>query len=110
MGIFVTVRKCPKMAEHVTSIRTMQAVRRDSLSDLMYPFKSMSLLAIVNRSTAKVPTLPASVGVKNPFIRPPITTRKMITTDNTSGRDANLALHVDLSPFGPMAGLILHHP
>src|SRR3990172_7533631 len=110
MGIFVTVRKWPRMFEHATSIRTIHAVRKDSLNDRINPFRSMSLLAMDSRSTAKVPTLPASVGVKNPFISPPTTTRKMIKTHNRSGRDANLSLQVDLAPFGPRVGLILHHP
>jgi hypothetical protein len=54
--------------------------------------------------------LPASVGVKNPSINPPMTNRKIPPTHKTSGRDLNRSFQVDLSPLGPMEGLIRHHP
>ena len=68
----------------------------------------MSLLIMDKSKTAKVPTLPASVGVKKPYINPPMTSRKTPTTHSTYGRLANRCFQVDLSPFGPSAGLILH--
>jgi uncharacterized membrane protein (DUF106 family) len=34
MGIWVTARKCPRMTEPAMSINTMQAVRRDSATDV----------------------------------------------------------------------------
>src|SRR4030042_5565491 len=110
MGIFVTAKKWPRMVEPAMSIRTIQAVRRDSETDLINPLKLMSLLATDKRSTAKVPTLPASVGVKNPCMSPPITSRKMTTTQMISGVDFHLSFQVDFSPLGPRDGLILHHP
>ena len=54
--------------------------------------------------------LPASVGVKNPTINPPITTRKITPAHMTGGREAILSFQVDLSVFGPREGLILHQP
>src|SRR5512139_999347 len=98
------------MVEPAISIKTIQAVRSDSAMDLTNPLKLMSLLIMERRSTAKVPTLPASVGVKNPCIRPPTTRTKIRATQKISGRDATLSFHVDFSPLGPKAGLILHQP
>ncbi len=98
------------MVEPAISIKTMQAVRSDSATDLTKPLKLMSLFITDKRSTAKVPTLPASVGVKNPSIRPPTTRTKIRATQKISGRDATLSFHVDFSPLGPKAGLILHQP
>jgi len=109
MGIFVTARKWPKRVDPAISIRTMQAVRKDSETDLMNPLKFMSFLKMDIRRTAPVPTLPASVGVKNPFINPHIINKKIKTTKANSGREAILSFHVDLSPLGPNLGLILHH-
>src|SRR4030043_673111 len=109
-GIFVTTRKWPRMVEPAMSIRVIQAVRRDSAIDLTNPPKLISLLARDNRRTAKVPALPASVGVNNPFDIPPVTIKKMIRTQITSWRDVHLSFHVDLSALGPMDGSILHIP
>src|SRR5512135_1720156 len=110
MGIFVTARKCPRIVEPAISINTIQAVRRDSPTDFRNPFQLSSLLIRARRRTAKVPTLPASVGVKNPFMSPPMTRRKMIPTDRTSGREAIRSFQEDLLPLGPKDGLIRHHP
>ena len=86
MGIFVTVRKCPKMVEPAMSMSTMQAVRKDSATDLKNPLSVRSFFRTDRRRTAKVPMLPASVGVKKPFIKPPTTSRKIRTIQPTSGR------------------------
>src|SRR4030042_1710507 len=110
MGIFVTVRKCPRMVEPAMSMSTMQAVRKDSATDLKNPLSVRSFLRTDKRRTAKVPTLPASVGRKNPFMRPPTTKRKIRTIHPTSGRELILSNHVDLFPFGPRDGLLLHQP
>src|SRR4030042_773770 len=110
IGIFVTTRKCPRMVEPAISIRTMQAVRSDSATDLINPSKLMSLLAMDKRRTANVPALPASVGVKKPHDIPPVTTKKIRMTHITSLSDIHLSFHVDLSPLGPNKGSILHHP
>jgi hypothetical protein len=88
----------------------MQAVRRDSATDLRNPLKLISLLIIDIRRTAAVPTLPASVGVNIPFISPMIISKKITTTNANSGREANLSFQVDFEPLGPKFGLILHHP
>src|SRR5512135_3511475 len=98
------------MVEPAMSMRTIQAVRKDSAIDLRYPLKLMSLLKKDIRRTNPVPMLPASVGVKRPFINPHIINKKIITTRRNSGRDAILSFQVDFSPFGPNFGLILHHP
>src|SRR4030042_616380 len=110
MGIFVTTRKCPRMVDPAISIKTMQAVRSDSATDLINPLKLMSLLTTDKRRTAKVPALPASVGVKKPHDIPPVTIKKIRITHITSLRDTHLSFHVDLSPLGPKDGSILHHP
>src|SRR5512143_3058047 len=98
------------MVEPAISTKTIQAVRSDSATDFRYPLKLISFLSTDNRSTAKVPMLPASVGVKKPCISPPTTTTKIRTTQKTSGREAILCFHVDFSPIGHKAGLILHQP
>src|SRR3990172_10665982 len=110
MGIFVTTRKWPRMVEPAISIKTMHAVRSDSATDLINPLKLMSFLAMDKRRTAKVPALPASVGVKKPFDIPPVTMMKITITHITSLSDTHLSFHVDLSPLGPKSGSILHHP
>ncbi len=76
MGILVTARKWPRIVEPTMSMSTMQAVRRDSWMDLTNPFQVRSFLRTDKRRTANVPTLPASVGVKKPFISPPIDQEK----------------------------------
>src|SRR5512136_617631 len=91
-GIFVTVIKCPNMVEPRMSRITMQVVTRDSPIDLMMPFKLMSLLKRATRATVKAPTAPASVGVKNPFIIPPMTTMKITPTGATSLKEEILSL------------------
>src|SRR5512136_1433748 len=78
MGIFVTARKCPSTIEPARRKRTIAAVRRLSVIDVIKAFMLRSLLAKDKRRMANVPTLPASVGVKNPLKRPPITTTKMV--------------------------------
>src|SRR5512136_3390772 len=109
MGSFVTARKWPSTVDPAISISTIQAVRKDSATDLRNPLKLMSLLIMDMRRTAAVPTLPASVGVNNPFISPHIISKKITTTNANSGREAILSFHVDFAPLGPRFGLILHH-
>ena len=107
------LRDREEMTEHggpAMSMRTMPAVRRDSTRDKQNPFKPISLFKSDRIRTATVPTLPASVGVKNPSIKPPITRKKIIAIHNRSGRERILSPHVDLAPRGPIAGLILHQP
>lgn len=60
--------------------------------------------------TATVPMVPASVGEKIPFMRPPIITKKTIPTVRNSGRAFPLSFHDDRSPPGAMVGSILTHP
>src|SRR4030042_3975862 len=110
MGIFVTAKKWPRMVEPAISIKTIQAVRRDSATDLINPSKLRSLLRTDKRRTAKVPALPASVGVKKPHDIPPVTMTKIRTTHITSLSDTHLSFQVDFSPLGPNEGLSLHHP
>src|SRR4030042_2616917 len=110
IGVFVTTRKCPRMVEPAISIRTMQAVRSDSATDLINPSKLMSLLTTDKRRTANVPALPASVGVKKPHDIPPVTMMKIRITHITSLSDTHLSFHDDFSPLGPNNGSILHHP
>ncbi|OPY66558.1 MAG: hypothetical protein A4E57_02762 [Syntrophorhabdaceae bacterium PtaU1.Bin034] len=57
-----------------------------------------------------MPMLPASVGVKKPRMRPMTRRTKVTAISATSGSDPSLALQVDLSPFGPIDGLILDQP
>src|SRR3972149_1675176 len=96
MGIFVTTRKWPKIVEPAISIKTMQAVRSDSATDLINPLKLRSLLTTDKRRTANVPALPASVGVKKPHDIPPVTTKKIRITHIPSLSDTHLSFHVDL--------------
>jgi hypothetical protein len=108
MGIFVTARKWPSTVEPAMSIRTMQAVRRASDRDLMKPRRLRPRWATDRRITAKVPTLPASVGVKKPFMSPPTISTNTSRTHASSGREARRCLQLDFAPLGPRAGLAAH--
>jgi hypothetical protein len=108
MGIRVTARKWPSTVEPAISISTMDAVRSDSVRDFTNPPRPMPRCATASRITAKVPTLPASVGVKKPFISPPMITTNTSSTHTTSGSEARRSFHVDLAPFGPREGSIRH--
>ena len=70
----------------------------------------ISRLAAVSTRTAKLPTLPASVGVKKPFISPPTTSRKTTSTQKIGGSDLRRAPQLERSPAGPSAGLSRHQP
>src|SRR5512135_3754460 len=87
IGILLTARKWPNTVEPAMSTRTMQAVFRDSPIDLIKFGQLISLLARDKRRTARVPILPASVGVKKPHTRPKTTMIKIRTTQASSGRD-----------------------
>ncbi len=89
------------------SISTMQAVLSDSATDLTNRLKSRSFLTTDRSRTSPVPTLPASVGVKSPFINPTIIIRKIRTTRPISGREANRSRQVDRSPWRTQAGVDL---
>ena len=110
IGIFVTAIKWPRIVEPMTRRSTMHAVLTASMIDLTYALRSRSRFNNVKRSTKQVPTLPASVGVKKPSMMPPTISRKTTTTQPTSGSTLSLAPHEKTGPFGPTAGLILHHP
>src|SRR5271157_3190400 len=110
IGILVTAIKWPSIVELMTSGRTMHAVLTDSMIDLTYPLRSRALFSKVRRRTRHVPTLPASVGVKNPVMMPPTIRRKTTTTHPTSGSTCSRALQGKTGPLGPTAGLSLHHP
>jgi len=92
------------------SIRIIPAVRRASESDFIYPLKFKLRLATASRRTANVPTAPASVGVKKPYMIPPMTRRKTRMIQATSGSERNLAFQVDRSDMGAIFGLIFTHP
>ena len=84
-------------------------MRRASLIEAIAPEKPISLLATVKTRTAKAPTLPASVGVKNPLISPPMMTAKIATGQTICGVVLRRAFQVAFSLLGPTDGLILHH-
>jgi len=110
MGIFVTTMKWPRTVDPAIRKRTIHAVLTDSKADFQYPLKLRSRLAKTRIRTRNVPTLPASVGVKNPFNMPAITRTNMRMTHATSGTDLMRTAHEDFGPLGPRAGFILHHP
>ena len=85
----------------------MVAVSRLSATDFTKPFMFRSLLARESRSIANVPTLPASVGVKNPCSKPSMTSRKMTSGHITPERERMRSPQLNRSPFGAMIGLIL---
>jgi hypothetical protein len=89
---------------------TMQAVRRDSSSDLINPFHPKDLLRSTKSITAEQPMLPASEGVKKPFRSPPMTIMKIMTGHNTSGSICSLADQENLSLLGATAGFIVAQP
>ena len=109
-GILVTAMKWPSMFEVAMRRSTIHAVLRDSLTDFTYPLKFMFLFAMHSTRTENAPMLPASVGVKSPFIIPTMMTRKMTIGQITSGTVFHRALHVNASHLGPRDGFILHHP
>ena len=109
-GILVTAKKCPRMVAPARRISIMPAIASEFIIDSIRPFRLISFLRSTRMNTAKAPTLPASVGTKNPIIRPPTTRTKMPMIHTIGRDDPILSLHVDLSPLGPMLGLILHHP
>ena len=107
MGMRVTARKWPSTVEPAISISTMQAVRSDSVSDLTKPREVHPALRRRRAgSPRRCPTLPASVGVKKPFISPPMITTNTSSTHTTSGSEARRSFQVERAPLGPRAGLI----
>ena len=106
-GISVMARKCPKIEEPAMSIRVMMAVFREPLIDFLIISKLTSRRSRAMRNTATVPIVPASVGLKNPNIIPPMTMPKTIRTTSTSGSTTKRSFQPDLPLLGAMPGLIV---
>ena len=70
IGILVTARKWPRMVDPTMSMRTIQAVRRDSSTDLTNPFKVRSFLAIDKKKNRKSPHAARFGGSKETFHQP----------------------------------------
>ncbi|OPY00605.1 MAG: hypothetical protein A4E61_01958 [Syntrophorhabdus sp. PtaB.Bin184] len=92
------------------SIRIIADIRNDSLMERPNVLKSRSLLNMVRAIMAIAPMLPASVGVKKPARRPPMTTIKINSGQATWGTERIRSLHENTGPLGPSSGLILHQP
>ena len=105
MGMRVTARKWPSTVEPAISIRTMQAVRSDSDRDLTNPRRPIPRCATASRITAKVPTLPASVGVKKPFIRPADDQDEHEQDPDDLGQRGEALLPGRPLPLGPEGGV-----
>lgn len=75
-------------------MEVLNAPLKDPIS--MREFTSLRTRA--RRKIAKVPIVPASVGLKNPVIIPPITMPNTTKTTTASGITPSLSFHVDLAP------------
>src|SRR5512137_2322830 len=109
-GIFAIVTKWPRTADPEMSMSIMADMRNDSWTDFANALRLRSFFNMVRAIIAMAPTLPASVGVKNPARRPPITTIKINSGQNTCGTDDRRSFQENTGPRGPRLGLILHQP
>src|SRR5512136_558967 len=102
--MLVTAMKWPSIVDPAISTIIIQEVFKAPDRDEVYCLSDRSRFTDTKNRTAKVPTAPASEGVKNPCIMPPTTTRKIAITHATGGRDTIRAFQSYRSDLGATAG------
>ena len=103
-GRRVTARNRPKIMAPVTRKNTIAEIFSDSATELTNPFQVRRRLTRVTTRAKKTPTAPASVGVKRPVYRPPMTSTKIMTASMTPNRERIFSLKLVLGPAGPNFG------
>jgi len=97
-GIRVTARKWPKTVAPATMTRIMQVIRVVSTRAWEKPFQDRCLPATAIRRVPKAPMAAASVGVKTPMKRPPMTAAKSRSVSTTPASEATFSRRVNRAP------------
>ena len=97
-------KKRPKMSAPVTSMNAMQDIFSVSLKELIRPCNVSLRVGTVTISNNRTPAAPASVGVKIPAYKPPITKENINRASKTPDRDLIFSLKLVFGPAGPNSG------
>ena len=97
-------KKRPNIKAPVTSMNAMQDIFSVCFNDLIRPCNVSLRVGTVTISVNKTPAAPASVGVKIPAYKPPITRAKIARASKTPVSDFIFSLKLVLGPAGPNSG------
>ena len=87
VGMLATVKKYPNIIAPNMIIKTIPTVFAVSVRQVIRAFIEKFLLIIMNRSPIIAPMAAASVELKNPANKPPITAQNRTTTGSTPFSD-----------------------